>query len=703
MLFTADVLLRHHPESQRKHRRLRELPALLGAFCQAASLRSRLDALETLMRWLSVPDGSIPLAPDEAPGQTLPGAHLWRRLSVCLSVVERNPAAQAAVLAAFGEMLSETDGIALLAETGLANDRGIYAETADRLFRRLLPAPRDEHDLSRLALRLFPSVREAAWIEDMPPDLFGRMSLALGTAAPASPWKALLVAAADSFCLVAVRAQALGLSEEMRLRSRPVPLRTSPYYRLAQSSGALLAVLSQPAGASLSAERQWRADVADCRDEIRSVYEHLETAGVSVDVVYGLDVIEQCLARMELVVACLVTQPGPERAVAVHRLLGTVLRARLAERSLRTLAHANLRLLARKIIERAGETGEHYIATTRAEYRRMLASAAGGGLLTAFTAALKVGITLQHFPLFVEGFLSGANYATSFVVMQILGLTLATKMPAMTAATLAGALRDSTGPAGMDALVSQVARICRSQLGAAAGNITTVSVVALGLDAVWRWRYGHALLQTEKSWSVVEALHPLKSLTMLYASITGVILWLSSLAAGWIENWAVYHRLPQAIAEHRLGRFLGEGTMHRLSRFFARNISTFGGSVSLGFMLGMAPVLGQFFGLPIDVRHVTLSTGTLMLAAAAHGPGFLREAAFVWALLGIGTIFVCNLGVSFLMALTVALRARDVPGRARLPILRAILRRAVRNPGEFLFPPRGQGPAGLPADRPAGE
>ena len=31
----------------------------------------------------------------------------------------------------------------------------------------------------------------------------------------------------------------------------------------------------------------------------------------------------------------------------------------------------------------------------------------------------------------------------------------------------------------------------------------------------------------------------------------------------------------------------------------------------LVFMLGMTPSIGHFFGLPLDVRHVTLSTGTL--------------------------------------------------------------------------------------------
>ena len=88
-------------------------------------------------------------------------------------------------------------------------------------------------------------------------------------------------------------------------------------------------------------------------------------------------------------------------------------------------------------------------------------------------------------------------------------------------------------------------------------------------------------------------------------------------AREWRRASAVYRRLPEAIAEHRLGRLVGRGTMAWLSRFLLRNIAGFGGSTSLGFMLAMTPVMGKFFGLPLDVRHVTLSTGALTLSVAA--------------------------------------------------------------------------------------
>ena len=44
-----------------------------------------------------------------------------------------------------------------------------------------------------------------------------------------------------------------------------------------------------------------------------------------------------------------------------------------------------------------------------------------------------------------------------------------------------------------------------------------------------------------------------------------------------VENWAVYRRLPEAIAEHRFKRFVGSRLTRFASRVFAHNIAGIGG------------------------------------------------------------------------------------------------------------------------------
>jgi site-specific recombinase len=109
-------------------------------------------------------------------------------------------------------------------------------------------------------------------------------------------------------------------------------------------------------------------------------------------------------------------------------LLSLLIAAAYQDRSITHLARSNLRLLSRKIVDRSGKTGEHYIAWTRQEYWHIWAAAAGGGLVTTFTAAIKIVIVGAGFALFIEGLAAGLNYALSFLLLQAL-LALATKQP----------------------------------------------------------------------------------------------------------------------------------------------------------------------------------------------------------------------------------------------------------------------------------
>jgi len=131
--------------------------------------------------------------------------------------------------------------------------------------------------------------------------------------------------------------------------------------------------------------------------------------------------------------------------------------------------------------------------------------------------------------------------------------------------------------------------------------------------------------------------------------------------------------------------------MERAASWFARNVSAYAGSIVLGFFLGLAPAIGRFTGLPIDVRHVTLSTGQVAFAAAALGTFLDRRVAF--ALGGVAVMFVLNLGVSFALALWVAQRARGVGARERRLLRAAVLRRLMKRPLEFVLPAGATGSA----------
>ncbi len=110
----------------------------------------------------------------------------------------------------------------------------------------------------------------------------------------------------------------------------------------------------------------------------------------------------------------------------------------------------------------------------------------------------------------------------------------------------------------------------------------------------------------------------------------------------------------------------------------------------------MAPVVAEFFGLPLDVRHVTLATGTLVAAGASLGWDIVTTPAFWLAVSGIVLIGALNVGIAFLCAMALALRAREIPARIRRVVFRAVLRRFAASPWTFLFPEKAASTAVKP-------
>jgi site-specific recombinase len=644
------------------HRWLSALPA------DALSLEVAMRALEAAARWLR--SGGALTETEPAP---------IVRLRLLVDVLEEVPLWRRAVAAAVARVCAEGDAMPAL-ESGLPNDRGLWPESADRLSRRLLPSADSARDLGALVSRMFPTMRDAVWLGFVPDDLVAQLVKLLddGTRSNggAPPFAPLHQATLDVIALVATRTSALGLSREIRARSPEVPLAASPFFLLPRLCDALFSGIGSVASC--------RDQISACRDALEAVRSHLEEFGVSVDVVYRIEVIAKNLDRLRDLLAVSDGDDRNARAAAAFHVVAQIAAARVRDRSVRDMFSTNLHLLARKVIEHAGETGEHYITTTRNQWWKMLASGAGGGLVTGGTIVAKYLVLWGHFALFVEGTFASINYAASFLLMQLCGFTLATKQPSMIAAALAGSLHGSSDKEHdeLDDLVTLIQRICRSQLAAAIGNVGMVMPAAIVFNIIYVRLHGAPFLDEHAAEHTIESFHPLHSGTIFFAALTGVLLWMSSLGAGWLENWVTYRRLPEAIAKHPAGRIVGRGTMRWIARTLQHNVAGIGGNIAIGLLLGMTPVIGRFFGIPLEVRHVTLSTGSLALAGCTLGVGAPH---FLAAIGGIAIMLSLNFGVSFACALFVALRARGISHAGRR-LLRAIIVRFVRQPLPFFLP-----------------
>jgi site-specific recombinase len=558
----------------------------------------------------------------------------------------------------------------------------LWSEAARRLVEEILPSAREDTDLSKFVFRLYPTSEAIDRLVTQPDETFERIVRVITPMNGTGAWAKQREDLTQAFYLLAVHVVGIGLSPGLRARSHAGTIEGSPFYQLQQTSGELV----RQDGIAPVLEN-WRLQVQRCREEMDYVHQRMEGTGVSTALVFDMGTIERAMSRMESIAEVLFVAEPHQVIAAVKRLLNDVMNARREDMSLRALFRENSSLIARKIVERTGKAGEPYIANSRSEYRVMWKASLGGGLLTVLTAAVKMRVVEAHFPPFVEGMAAGTNYAVSFIALQYFHLALATKQPSVTAATFAGIVRSSYGRARFEKVAEFISRITRTQLASAAGNLLGVCVGCIAFARLWVLIFSRPYLDVPSAEHVYETLDPLASGTMIYAALTGLILWISALAGGWVENFATFNHLPEAIAEHPLGRKVGREKMLRLADTVDANLSGWTTCIVLGYLLGFVPAMGTFFGIPLDVRHVTLSTGTLALAAASFGRDWLYRGWFIHTVFGIAVTFVLNLGVSFSIAAAVAMKAYGVSRRDQFRLLRFTATSFLRSPRGFLIPP----------------
>ncbi len=651
------------------------MDTLLSRANPTLPLSARLDWAEDLLAWIRL---DVPAT----------------RLRLLFKLLERQPGTREQIGRTLRSLVRDTQALDLFTDTGLPRGAAFSHELISRIFARVLPEPPDSRNLDDLFDRLFPHASDADWLEQLEPELARQVVSIFQDeyADAAADWSGMRTDLEDALGQLADRICVAGSRREVRGRLPAMHLRDLPFQKLPLALMALLDTSRNGGGAAdqrVAELNRVHVLLDGCDAALDQAASQLERTGVNTALVYDLARLRGQLHRLELL---LEMWAAPEQNIArTLTLVADLVRQNHARKSITELFRQNLHLLTRRIVERNAETGEHYVARNGREYLAMLRSAAGGGAITGFTTLIKLLCAKLALAGFFQGALFGLNYATSFVAIQLCGFTLATKQPAATAPALARRMEELRTPAQLEALVDEVVFLIRSQIAAVIGNLALVIPATWLLDfALFAWR-GHHVVDTHKAEVILQSVSP-ASAAWIFAILTGVLLWASSLVAAWADNWFVLHQLEPALAHHRrLQRWLGPTRVKHWAHWLRQNIAGLAGNISLGFMLGLFPFIAAFFGLPLDVRHVTLSTGQVTAAFAALGSAEIAYHAFLDIVIGILGIGALNVTVSFALALFVSLRARNVRGPQRRQFFLALARRILRAPWTFL----------LPADAPA--
>ncbi len=640
-----------------------------------------------------------------------------RRRQRLIDSLEADPALLAAFRRHMIRFLASRRLITFFTDSGILPGTGFFSEWWRIVCHTVLPEVPDERSLKDCVHLMYDRTSDWRWMLGATPEQSRRLAVLLAPPGGdrGEEWHAILNQFIEAVLLLSHRVSGLGIEPEL-LRATPDFDTYSPHFLAVAAEAqaftarvrARLAADPAPAdpaaGAPADDGHALRGRIADCLSALQRLRIKARSSGTSLHLTYLLTRNEQILKRLrELVRICAGIASGQEQDAANTAWADFAREAFIAENRRNSLPHywTNLtRLLALRITENAAHTGEHYISETPAEYAGMWRSAAGAGVIIAVMAFIKIEAATLHAPLLVEAFLFSMIYGCGFVLIYLLGLTVATKQPAMTAQTLASylasplaALPAGTGQAAperdaaLERVVDLTAAVTRSQLAAILGNVLVAMplAVAIGL-ALGAW-HGAPVVSLEKAAHLLDDLDIL-GWALPHAALAGFYLFLSGLITGFFDNQASFGNVGARIARLRpLRALLGRERAQRTGAYLQDHLGGIMGNFLFGCMLGSTGMLGVLLGLPLDIRHIAFSSANLGYAMTGFGLDILWQTV-AWGALGVAAVGLVNLGVSFALALRTALGARGADAVPTGRLLLLLWRRLLSDPRSFVVPAR---------------
>lgn len=613
-------------------------------------------------------------------------------------------------------------------DIGILNNDGFFPALMQRISWRVIPPLQENHRLEGLFNTVFYRESDERWLCQIRSDQWHRLHRAL---AGIHPNPELLHNAQQqllsALMVLSYRITAMGLEPEL-LRIDPSidefesPFMAQnreilefvesfqPYYlnesELDDSDDASQGYLGLYAASDVSVpdERPTAVMIEQCRSVLQRLRKNTKRCGVSIRLTNLMLRIEQSLARIELLFDLLLSfsrspyvelaEEGKPKPVVDNPLLTTLqilIHEQKYHASIRDLISTNTELMALQVTENASKTGDHYVTDDRRGYFAMLRSAMGAGAIIAVMATIKVLLGRLTLAPAIKALTQSMDYSFGFMLIHVLHFTVATKQPAMTAATIAATVHQ--GGKTRQAQLTQLAdlarltvNIIRTQFVAIIGNISVAMPVGLLITYLWQLGLHQPLLSHDKAVGLLHDINPFASLAIFHAAIAGVCLFLAGLIAGYYDNLAVYHSVGARLQQHpRLKRMMNPIRLEKVSTYIENNLGALAGNFWFGIMLGSMGTIGYILGLPLDIRHIAFASVNFIQSVFALRNEIDLSTVLV-SFFGVLMIGMTNLLVSFGLALLVALKARRVSFKHWIPLGQLILGHFATRPLEFFVP-----------------
>lgn len=578
--------------------------------------------------------------------------------------------------------LIDKDGLdQLLLDSDIPKKSNFWGELTSKLRHRLLPSLKSDNAFRYQLLQVLNFDADFAWLTRISADeikAFHELVFEPNNHSVRTNNTAIK----EALTVLSVRLTALASEEELSIRQR------------AEKSYSLFLALQQSISDTLLALEENNASKAQriehclllskkCEHYFSEVKKAAEWQGTSVHTSFLLSKGIAMLNRMTALLGILKDNNHKH----VHQLIQAIARAEQSKQHFSSFFKANIQALSLQISEHKSHSGEHYIANGKKEYFSFFYAAVGAGLIVSVLVFCKAWIQHWNLPVLWEAVAFSINYIIGFLLIQFFHFTLATKQPAMTAASLAREITDKKSGKSLRELAITIARVCHTQTVSFIGNLLIVFPLPFFFAFLLDTGFGYQLFTEDQALNVIRNQHPWKSGALLFAGITGVYLFASGILAGYTDNRVIFSRIPERIRQHQgLKQFLGEKKTFLLATYMSKNAGSLAGNISLGFFLGTASFVGNISGLPYDIRHITFAAGSFSSAMYyAHWALPLHE--IITVVIGILLIGFVNFSVSFGLAFFIAIRSRGIVLLKNQEFLTVFLRYLRKFPLDFIVSP----------------
>ena len=577
-----------------------------------------------------------------------------------------------------------------LTEANILSENAFFPELKKRISYKFLPPVEDENTISYIISKvLFNPKSDSDYIKNIKPEdgseFFKLMEIEKISTLPKVK-KELLISAN----ILALRSVGNALEAGITKMVPEYKNFDNPFVALQSELDSLIGRFKKDKDLQIDSKdvdyKQIKIYLQQCLDFVDKAFKNASKFGISSKINQSLLKIRQQLKRIQDIIPILVVDTEEDILTNSKNLVSNTLKYNSHRNNVRELIDDSTRLISHLITSHTAETGTHYIATSPKEYLKMFWKASGGGIIVGFLCIFKMMMSYSHGSEFSHAVLYSLNYAFGFIIIYLLGFTLATKQPAMTAATMAKVLSDeSSSEKNYKEFANLVAKLSRTQFIAFVGNVLWSFPVALaiiyGMD--WFLEKNFAVAKADK---LLKDLNPIESKAILHACIAGFFLFISGIISGNISNSSIFNQIPERISQSPfLNQVIGAKNSKKLSDFYTKHWAGIISNFWFGIFLGVIAPLGVFLGLDLDIRHITFSAGNFALAL--YGKGFdIDTYTFTISLVTIFLIGAFNFIVSFGLSMLLAFRSRKVNFGELTIIYKTILKYFIKNPLRFFIP-----------------